>query len=51
VWDGRGSVSGTTATVRNADYNGGVDPGASTRFGFTANGSSTAPGSVACTSP
>jgi hypothetical protein len=51
VWNGRGGISGTTATVRNETYNGNLGPGASTSFGFTASGNSAAPASVACTSP
>jgi chitodextrinase len=51
VWNGRPTVSGTTATVRNESYNGNVGAGASTTFGFTASGSSAAPGTVACSSP
>jgi chitodextrinase len=50
MWNGRPSISGTTATVRNESYNGNLGPGASTSFGFTASGSSAEPASVACSS-
>ncbi|GAA2676999.1 MULTISPECIES: cellulose binding domain-containing protein [Actinosynnema] len=50
LWNGLHSTSGTTVTVRNADYNGTLAPGASTTFGYTATGSASAP-SVTCASP
>ncbi|WP_435832588.1 poly(ethylene terephthalate) hydrolase family protein [Micromonospora wenchangensis] len=50
VWNGTLSTSGTTATVRNADYNGTLAPGASTTFGFLGTGAPTSP-SPTCTSP
>jgi len=37
-------------TVRNADYNGAVAPGASTTFGFIGTGSSTSVPVLTCTS-
>jgi aryl-phospho-beta-D-glucosidase BglC (GH1 family)/chitodextrinase len=49
LWSGRLTVSGSTVTVRNEAWNGSVAPAASTSFGFTGNGSSTAPTDVSCT--
>jgi len=37
-------------TVRNASYNGSIAAGASTTFGFTANGAAATP-TATCTSP
>jgi hypothetical protein len=37
LWNGQDTASGAQHTVRNVDYNGGIGPGASTTFGFTAN--------------
>jgi dienelactone hydrolase len=50
VWNGTLTTSGATATVRNADYNGTLQPSGSTTFGFLANGTPSAP-SLTCTSP
>ncbi|GLX10050.1 cellulose binding domain-containing protein [Microbispora sp. NBRC 16548] len=50
LWNGTQSVSGSSVTVRNADYNGSIAAGASTTFGFTANGSAATP-TATCTSP
>ena len=50
VWSGTLSTSGSTATVRNAAYNGSVPASGSTTFGFIANGSPTTP-SLTCTTP
>ncbi|MBB2740363.1 UNVERIFIED_ORG: hypothetical protein FHR35_000183 [Microbispora rosea subsp. rosea] len=50
LWNGTQSGSGSSVTVRNADYNGSIAAGASTTFGFTANGSAATP-SATCTSP
>ncbi|WP_182904212.1 endo-1,4-beta-xylanase [Microbispora sp. H10830] len=50
LWNGTQSVSGSSVTVRNASYNGSIEAGASTTFGFTANGTAATP-SVTCTSP
>ena len=50
LWSGVLSVSGSAVTVRNADYNGAVAPGASTTFGFIGTGSSTAVPVLTCTS-
>lgn len=48
LWNG---VLGTpTVTVRNAAHNGALTPGASTTFGFVANGPSATPASLTCTS-
>ncbi|MEV5750015.1 lytic polysaccharide monooxygenase [Actinoallomurus sp. NPDC052308] len=50
VWNGTLTLSGDMATVRNADWNRTVNGGASTSFGFVANGS---PGAsmITCSSP
>ena len=48
VWGGTLSVSGSTVTVRNAAWNGSLQPGASAEFGFIASGAAGAPG-LACT--
>jgi hypothetical protein len=37
LWNGQDTASGAAHSVRNADYNGGLGPGASTAFGFTLN--------------
>ncbi|TQS19460.1 endo-1,4-beta-xylanase [Microbispora sp. KK1-11] len=50
LWNGTQSGSGSSVTVRNASYNGSLGAGASTTFGFTANGGAATP-SVTCTSP
>ncbi|WP_078862837.1 arabinofuranosidase catalytic domain-containing protein [Streptomyces sp. NRRL F-5123] len=50
VWNGTLTTSGSTATVKNADYNGSLQPSASTTFGFLANGSPNTP-TLTCTSP
>jgi len=50
LWSGVLSVSGSAVTVRNADYNGAVAPGASTTFGFIGTGSSTSVPVLTCTS-
>ncbi|GLX05004.1 cellulose binding domain-containing protein [Microbispora sp. NBRC 16548] len=50
LWNGTQSVSGSSVTVRNADYNGSIAAGSSTTFGFTANGSAATP-TATCTSP
>ncbi|WP_435205149.1 endo-1,4-beta-xylanase [Micromonospora sp. bgisy143] len=51
VWSGINTGTSGTVSVRNADYNGTLGANASTTFGFLANGSSTAPGNLSCTSP
>ena len=38
LWNGTETASGQTYTVKNADWNGTLAPGASTTFGFTASG-------------
>jgi len=43
VWNGTLSGTAPNLTVRNANYNGALNTGASTTFGFTANGPNTAP--------
>jgi hypothetical protein len=47
-WNGTLTVSGSTATVRNASYNGVLQPGQSTAFGFLGNGTPTTP-TLTCT--
>ncbi|WP_108952555.1 endo-1,4-beta-xylanase [Streptomyces fragilis] len=48
LWNGVTSTSGNTVTVKNAAHNGSLAAGASTSFGFTANGGSTAPAVTGC---
>ncbi|WUH88958.1 GDSL-type esterase/lipase family protein [Streptomyces sp. NBC_00433] len=43
VWNGTLTTSGSTATVKNATYNGSLAPAASTTFGFLANGTPNTP--------
>ena len=50
VWNGTLAVSGSSVTVTNASYNGGIAPGASTSFGLIATGSSTPAPAVTCSS-
>ncbi len=50
VWNGTLTVSGSTATVRNASYNGSLPAGGSTTFGFLANGTPSTP-ALSCTTP
>ncbi|MGK5683697.1 glycoside hydrolase family 6 protein [Actinoplanes sp. URMC 104] len=47
VWGGSLSVSGSTVTVRNAAWNGSLQPGATAEFGFIATGAAGTPG-LAC---
>ncbi|MFC7278673.1 endo-1,4-beta-xylanase [Paractinoplanes rhizophilus] len=51
LWNGVNTGASGAITVRNAPYNGSLGANASTSFGFVANGSSTAPGNISCTSP
>jgi len=51
LWSGVNSGTSGAVTVKNASYNGTVAPGASTSFGFTANGGSSPATNVSCTSP
>lgn len=48
LWNGTNTGTSGNVTVRNAPYNGTLGAGASTTFGFTVNGGSTAPGNVTC---
>ncbi len=50
LWSGTLSTSGSTVTVRNASYNGSLQPAASTTFGFLGNGAPSTP-LLICTSP
>ncbi|MEU8194150.1 cellulose binding domain-containing protein [Microbispora amethystogenes] len=50
LWNGRQSTSGSSVTVTNESYNGSIAAGASTTFGFTANGTAATP-TATCTSP
>jgi len=50
VWNGTLSTSGSSVTVKNVSYNGQLGTGASTTFGFLANGAPSAP-MLTCTSP
>ncbi|WP_229075592.1 glycoside hydrolase family 6 protein [Actinoplanes sp. DH11] len=44
AWNGVLSTSGSTVTVRNVSWNGGLAPGATAQFGFLASGAASAPG-------
>ncbi|PTA47623.1 cellulose binding domain-containing protein [Micromonospora sp. RP3T] len=48
LWGGRNAPSGSTQNVSNEAWNGSLAAGASTTFGFTANGTATTP-SFTCT--
>jgi len=48
VWRGTLSAGGSAVSVANADYNGSLSPGASTTFGFLADGSPSTP-QLSCT--
>jgi cellulase/cellobiase CelA1 len=51
LWNGVNSGTSGAVTVQNASYNGTVAAGASTTFGYTANGNgSLTPGTIGCTS-
>lgn len=50
LWGGVRSGTGSAVTVKNENYNGSVAAGASTSFGFTANGAAATP-TATCTSP
>ncbi|GAA2876758.1 lytic polysaccharide monooxygenase [Streptosporangium fragile] len=50
LWNATHTVSGSTVTARNADWNRTIAPGGSTTFGFTGSGTSGTP-TVTCTSP
>lgn len=50
LWNGTLSASGSNVTVTNASYNGSLAAGASTTFGFTANGTPSN-ATLTCTSP
>jgi cellulase/cellobiase CelA1 len=49
LWSGSYTQTGGNVSVTNAGYNGNLAAGASTSFGFNANGPSTAPTNVTCT--
>ncbi|GAB3894190.1 hypothetical protein GCM10027612_44940 [Microbispora bryophytorum subsp. camponoti] len=51
LWNGVNTGTSGAVTVKNAPYNGTVAGAGSTAFGFTANGSGSAPTGVTCTSP
>ena len=48
LWSGTPSGTSGTITVRNASYNGQVNAGASTTFGFVANGNGSSGATVTC---
>jgi hypothetical protein len=50
LWSGTFTTSGSAVTVKNAAWNGSVNAGAATTFGFTANGTASTP-TLTCTSP
>jgi hypothetical protein len=51
LWGGTHTQTGATVTVRNAEYNGNLEPGASTTFGFLGSwtGTNAVPSPVTCT--
>jgi endo-1,4-beta-xylanase len=51
LWNGVNSGTSGAVTVKNTSYNGSIAPGASTAFGFTANGGSSSATGVSCSSP
>ncbi|GAA1797571.1 cellulose binding domain-containing protein [Luedemannella flava] len=51
LWSGVNSGTSGNVSVRNAPYNGSLAGGASTTFGFVANGNGASTPSVSCTSP
>ncbi|NUP54156.1 MAG: chitin-binding protein [Catenulispora sp.] len=53
AWNGTLTQSGSLATMKSADWNSQLAPGASTTFGFVANQTAapTQPESISCTSP
>jgi endo-1,4-beta-xylanase len=50
LWNGALTTSGSNITVKNLSYNGSLAAGASTTFGYTANGTANSP-TLKCTSP
>jgi endoglucanase len=50
LWNGALTTSGSAVTVKNLSYNGSLAAGATTSFGFTANGVASTP-ALTCTSP
>ncbi len=51
LWNGTLSTGGSTVTVKNVGYNGALGAGASTTFGFLANGTPAAALAPTCSSP
>ena len=51
LWNGINSGTSGNVSVKNASYNGSLGGGASTSFGFVANGNSSSTPSVSCSSP
>jgi hypothetical protein len=49
MWNASFTQSGQNVTAKNASYDGALAAGASTSFGFTANGSNAVPASLTCT--
>ena len=50
IWNGTYTTSGSTISVKNANYNGNVAAGATTTFGYVASGTAGTP-ALSCTSP
>jgi cellulase/cellobiase CelA1 len=48
-WNATVSQSGAAVTAKNVSYNGSLAAGASTSFGFTANGAGDVPSPISCT--
>ncbi|WP_416968070.1 cellulose binding domain-containing protein [Streptomyces sp. 4F14] len=51
LWSGQSTGTTGNVTVRNASWNGALGVGASTTFGFTVSGGTTAPSGLSCASP
>ncbi|MEV4398582.1 glycoside hydrolase family 9 protein [Nonomuraea sp. NPDC049607] len=49
LWGGRLTQTGSNVSVRNEAWNGGLAPGATTTFGFIANGTPVTPDPITCT--
>ncbi len=51
LWNGVLTTSGSSITVKNANYNGSLPGSGTTTFGFTANGNAPSSWALTCTSP
>jgi hypothetical protein len=50
LWNGVNTGTSGSVSVRNANYNGTLNGGGSTTFGYTGSGSAGTPTNVSCTS-